>query len=148
MRIASFVILLLALAAPARAQETEPCHPVSPTKPVIVTTKAGQTIQGTLLCLSQSEVLLAGAGQFSRTPLDSVLRISTQSDPVWDGALKGAAIPLVAWAVFCRCDFEHFARPTLAYALIGLTWDALQTNRKTLYRGNGRSASVAWRVRF
>ncbi len=150
MRPTPLVLLLTAFAATAGAQDTAaPCHAVSPTERVVVTTNAGTTIRATLLCLTENEILLAGDGQVTRTPLDSVRRIVTQPDPVWDGAIKGAVVPLVFWAVFCRrCEAEPFLRSTLAYSLIGMSFDALDTNRKTLYRGNGRSASVAWRVRF
>ena len=150
MRTASLVFLLTIFAATARAQDlAAPCHAVSPTERVLMTTHAGQTIRGTLLCLTESEVLLTRDGHLTRTPLESVRSITTPSDPVWDGAVKGAVVPLVFWAVFCRgCQAEYLLRSALAYSLIGVSFDALDSNRKTLYRGNERSASVAWRLRF
>jgi hypothetical protein len=149
MRTALFVLVFTAFAATAGAQESTPCHPVSPTERVVVTTSAGKTIRGTLLCLTESELLLTGDGQTTRTSLDTVRRIVTTPDPVWDGAAKGAVIPLVIWAVFCHgCEPEYFLRSALAYSLIGVSLDALDSNRKTLYRGSDRTASVAWRFRF
>ena len=147
---ALFVLVFADFAATAGAQETPaPCHPVSPTERVVVTTNTGSTIRGTLLCLTESELLLTGDGQTTRTSLDTVRRIVTTPDPVWDGAVKGAVIPLVFWAVFCHgCEPEYFLRSALAYSLIGVSLDALDSNRKTLYRGSDRSASVAWRFRF
>jgi hypothetical protein len=101
--------------------------------------------------LTEQDVLLVRDGQVTRTPLDSVGRIVTPPDPVWDGAAKGAAIPLILYAVFCHgCEGggEFILRSTLAYSAIGLAIDALDTNRKTLYKGSGRSASVTWRIGF
>lgn len=150
MRFTLLVLSLMAFAVPAIAQDADvPCHAVSPTERVVVTTSAGRTIRGTLLCLTGSELLLASDGQVTRTPLDRVHRIVTPPDPVWDGAVKGTLIPLVFWAVFCReCEPEYLLRSTLAYSMIGVSFDALDTNRRTFYRENHRSASVAWRVRF
>ena len=79
-------------------------------------------------------------------PLDAVRRIRTPADPVWDGAAKGAAIPLIVWAVLCRdCRAEPFLKASLTYGVIGLTTDAIDTNRKTLYRRSRHSMSVGWR---
>lgn len=149
MRIALMVLVLAAISAGAGAQEASACHPVSPTEQVIVTHTSGKTIRGTVLCLTDSDLLLAAEGRVQQTPLDAIQKVVTRADPVWDGAMKGAAIPLVIWAVWCReCDAGFMLRPTVSYALIGLTFDALQTNRKILYQRDARSASVAWRVRF
>jgi hypothetical protein len=152
MRSPLIALFLTAFSTSALAQDsTPPCHPVSPTEQVIVKTHEGRTIRGTLLCLTDQDVLLTRDGRFTRTPLDSVGRIVTPPDPVWDGAAKGAAIPLILYAVFCHgCEGggEFILRSTLAYSAIGLAIDALDTNRKTLYKGSGRSASVGWRVRF
>ena len=150
MRVSSLALLLMVFVTPAFAQDTEaPCHPVSPTGDVVVTTVTGRTIRGTLLCMTESDVLLTGNGQATRMPLDSVRRIVTPPDPVWDGAVKGAVVPLVLWAVFCReCASEPWLRSVLAYSVIGVSLDALDTNRKTLYRGQQRSVAVAWNLRF
>jgi hypothetical protein len=152
MRSLVIALVLTALSTVADAQDsTPPCHPVSPTERVIVNTQEGRTIRGTLLCLTDQDVLLTRDGQVTRTPLNSVSRIVTPPDPVWDGAAKGAAIPLILYAVFCHgCEGGggFFLRSTLAYSAIGLAIDALDTNRKTFYKGSGRSASVTWRVGF
>ena len=140
--------VMLIVAAPAQAQQA-PCHPISPTDRVVVTTADGRSIRGTLLCLTDDAVRLAADGQTTETPLAAIRRIETRPDPVWDGAIKGGALPLVFWALFCHeCDASEMLKGVAAYGLIGLTWDSLQTNRKTVYAGTGRSASLAWRVRF
>src|SRR5262245_30266034 len=111
------VVILTALAATARAQDTTAqCHPVSPTERVVVTTNGGGKLRGTLLCLTDRELVLAANGQSVRTPLDMVRTVTTQADPIWDGAAKGAVVPLVIWAVFCHeCAAEPMLRTTLAY---------------------------------
>jgi hypothetical protein len=154
MRITAVATLLTTLfvCAPAGAQE-KACHPISPTDRVTVTTTDGASISGTLLCLSdQAAAVLARDGQLLETPLAQIRRIQTRPDSVWDGALKGAAIPLILWTVFCHgCDgaAEPLMRAAGAYGLVGLTWDYLQSNQKTIYSGSARrSPSLAWRVRF
>ena len=136
-------------AMPARAQQA-PCLPVSPTEQVTVTMADGTTARGTLLCLTNEAVRMLREGQTTETPLDQIRRIQTRADPAWDGAVKGAAIPFVMWAIFSH-DSESLGwtlRSAAGWAVIGATWDSLQTNKKTIYTGGGRSASIAWRVRF
>ena len=138
---------------PSPAIESEAdrkCHTVSPTGEVLVATEDGETMRGTLVCLSPSHAWLARDGAISRIPLPLVRRIRTPADPVWDGAAKGAVIPLIFWAVFCHssCSPEPMLRASLAYGLIGLANDALDTNRETVYRGRARSVSVGWRFKF
>jgi hypothetical protein len=148
-RIVLAAAAVLIVTVPAQAQQA-PCHPVSPTDRVVVTTANGESVRGTLLCLSDDAVRLLRDGHTTETPLSEIRRIETQADPAWDGAVKGAAIPLIIWAIFSH-DADSLPvvlRGAAAYGVIGGTWDALQTNRKTIYAGTGRSASFAWRVRF
>ena len=142
------VVVLMLMAAPAGAQETPPaCQPVSPVR-VTVTTSAGPSIHGTLLCLTGSEVVLATDGRVTTTALSTVRRIDTRADAAWDGAVKGAIVPLVMWAIFCHeCDAEPMLRAVAGYAVIGAVWDSLDTNRKRLY-DRRPAAAIAWRVRF
>jgi hypothetical protein len=125
------------------------CLSVSPTSQVVVDTSGGQTVRGTLMCLSENGAWLMQDGRLSQIPLDGIRRIQTTADPVWDGAVKGAVIPLIIWAVLCHdCSAEPMLRSSLAYGLIGLVVDGLDSNRKTLYRGGGRSVSVGWTFSF
>ena len=136
----------------ARATESEvprECHAVSPTGEVIVATVDDETIRGTLLCLSSSQAWLARDGAVSKIPLRRVRRIRTPADSVWDGAAKGAVIPVILWAVFCHsCSAEPMLGASLAYGLIGLATDALDTNRETLYRSRARGLAVGWKFSF
>ena len=135
---------------PTTGSEAETdCQSVSPTSEVVVATSAGQTIRGTLMCLSENEAWLLRDGRLSKLPLPDVRRIRTPADPVWDGAAKGAVIPLIFWALLCHeCPAEPVLKAALTYGMIGLAADALQSNRRTLYRGRGRSVSVGWGFSF
>jgi len=135
---------------PTTASEAETdCQPVSPTSEVVVSTSGGQTIRGTLMCLSEDEAWLLRDGRLSKLPLPDVRRIRTPADPVWDGAATGAVIPLIFWALLCHeCQAEPMLKAALTYGMIGLATDAIQSNRRTLYRGGGRSLSVGWGFSF
>ena len=143
-------VSLTVLATSARAQEAAtPCRPVSPTLRVTVAMQDGLSLRGTLLCLTDEDFVLAIDGRTTTAPLARVMRIDSRRDPVWDGAVKGAAIPLILFAVFCNseCDAKPVLKAAAGYGLIGLTLDALQTNSKTIYSGRPRAA-VGWRLRF
>jgi hypothetical protein len=151
MKAVHFVVLALAtfaiVPAPAHAQQA-PCHPISPTDRVEVTMTDRARIRGTVICLTDQSLLLLRDGATSETPLSAIRKIETRSDPVWDGAVKGAAIPLVMWAIFCHeCDAEVMLKSVATYGLIGATWDAVQRNTRTIYAGRP-TASIAWRLKF
>jgi hypothetical protein len=148
--VATVLIVLLGWMVPAQAQPArEKCHPISPTERVVVTAADGRTLRGSLLCLGERDLLLAADGVVTRHPLSDVRRVVTRADPVWDGAAKGAAIPLVVWAVLCRqCDSGTLLRATATYGLIGLAFDAIDSNRRTVYAGRPAAPTLAWRVRF
>ena len=145
---ATLVIALVLVTAPAAAQTPQPtCHPVSPVR-VSVTTAGGPALEGTLLCLTGSEVVLATDGRVTSTLLTDVRRIDTQPDPAWDGAVKGAVLPLIMWAIFCHdCDAGPMLRAAAGYAAIGAIWDSLDTNRTRIY-DRRPAAGIRWRVRF
>ena len=125
------------------------CHAVSPTGQVIVATANGETIRGTLMCVTRSQAWLVQDGRMSQIPLRQARRIRTPADPAWDGAAKGAMIPLIIGAVLCHsCSAEPMLRTSVAYGLVGLATDALDTNRQTIYRTRGRSLSVGWGFKF
>lgn len=136
--------------SPAGAQIVDDCHSASPTVHVVLKPVTGPSIRGTLLCISAVEVLLARDGRIVRTPLDSVRRIHTPSDRVWDGAVAGAAIPLIFAAILCDgyCDARSVFKIAGTYGLIGLTVDALHSHQKTIYDRSVPRPSIAWRVRF
>jgi hypothetical protein len=148
--IRSLFISLFVLSTPVRAQEASPaCRPISPTVRVTVQMQDGASLRGTLLCLTDEDFVLVSDGQSMTAPLARVTRIESRRDPFWDGAVKGAAIPLILFALFCdgHCDAQPVMRAAAAYGLVGLTLDALQTNSRTIYTGRPRPA-VSWRLRF
>ena len=125
------------------------CHAVAPIRQVDIAIEDGQTVRGTLVCLSQSQASLVRDGVISQVPLRRIRRIRTPADSVWDGAAKGAVIPMIFWAVFCHsCNAEPFLRASLAYGLTGLAADAIDTNRETIYGRQGSALSASWRFRF
>ena len=159
MRLFMSAVVLLVAASVASAQPTEvqsgsfpaaegECQSVSPTDQVVVNTAAGETVRGTLMCMSESRVWLLRDGGMSRIDLRRVQRIRTPADPVWDGAVIGAAIPLIFWAILCHdCSADGMLRVTATYGAIGLVADAVNTNRRTLYRARP-SLAVGWSLKF
>lgn len=134
---------------PSDRSPTARCHSVSPIEEVVVTTASDGSVRGTLMCMSDAKLWLVRDGQMSAITLDQIHRIRTPADPVWDGALKGAVIPLIVWAVLCHdCRADPFLRMSLTYGAIGLVTDAIDTNRRTLYRGPRRSLRVGWGFSF
>jgi hypothetical protein len=153
-RLRVLVLLLVLTAAPAAAQDNPPCQTVSPVR-VAVTPHAGPVVHGTLLCLTATEVVLTSNGQMTKTALNDVRRIDTRADPAWDGAVKGAIIPMVMWAVFChQCDAGPMLRMAAGYAAIGGIWDSLDRNQTQVYdrraavSASGPRLSIGWRLRF
>lgn len=145
----AFAFVLYALVAvPAAHAQQAPCHPISPTDRVVVTTADNTKVRGTVICLTDQSVMLLRDGMTTETLLREIRRIDTRPDPVWDGALKGAVIPLIMWAVFCHdCDADLWLKNVAAYSMIGLAWDAAQRNTRTIYAGRP-VASIAFPIRF
>lgn len=148
-RSALLVALLMLAATPVLAQQAAPsvCHGTSPVR-VVLTPVAGASFKGTLLCLAGDQVILARDGRVTATDLALVRRIETPADPIWDGAVKGAAIPLIAWLIFSdRSEPEWMLRSVAAYASIGTVIDSLNRNQTRIY-DRGPRASLGWRIRF
>jgi hypothetical protein len=143
---------LLAFASPAAAQsptdgQSSPCVPSSHFDKVIVT-MADRTIRrGSLLCIGADELMLGGEAGINRFHLDEVWKVRKAADPIWDGALKGAAFGLLP--LIFGCPAQCVLRITAAYGAIGLAIDAIDTNRDSLYSSaHTHQTSVAWHVRF
>jgi hypothetical protein len=123
------------------------CFPSSHIDKVVVQMADATTRRGSLLCLGVENLTLAektGIGQFR---LADVRRIRKAADPVWDGALKGAAIGLLPLVLGCTA--ECVLRTAAAYALLGSVVDAINTNMDTIYRPTlAPRAALGFRVRF
>ena len=144
-----FVTAVLLTTIPADAQVAPPaaCQGTSPIA-VVVTPATGQPIRGTLLCLTGDQLVLARDGHVTATDLATVRRIETPPDPVWDGVLKGAAIPFIGWLIFSEgAGAGWMLRSVAAYGSIGFVLDGLDRNQTRIYDG-GRRAAVGWRIRF
>lgn len=145
-------MVLLAVGGPAAAQTPASpsvrCAPVSAGQ-VVVETRAQGALAGTLYCLGATEVSILREGMQLNIPLLDVKRIRKPADPVWDGAVKGAAVVATLWGVTCGfCDAGPYMwRAMAGYALMGMTIDALQTNRKTIYAPAG-ARTINWTLRF
>lgn len=140
---------MLAWAMPAAAQ-SEPPRCAETSAGVVDVETAEGTLSGTLYCLGATDVSILRDGERTVLPLAKVRRIRKQADPVWDGFLKGAAVPLTVWGVtctFCGEASPYAWRAALGYGLIGAAFDGLQTNRKTIYVSPGRR-SVGVRIGF
>jgi hypothetical protein len=142
---------VLTIASPAWAQSSgetpTSCVPSSHIDKVAVTMADGRTLRGSLLCLGVAELMLAERSGVSRFRLDEVWKVQKTADPVWDGALKGAAVALVP-LVF-GCPAECVLRSAAAYGLLGLAIDAVDTNRDAVFNSSIRQhASAGLRVRF
>lgn len=144
-------ILAPAVVAPAYAQRVAvDCTPAAAIGRVNVETTSDGTIRGTLLCLSSDEVTVLRNGEVIKAPLAAVRRIARPADPVWDGAVKGAAVVMTMWGIacgFCSDGAGIMARSAAGYALLGMSIDAMQTNRRTIYVG-GTTPSLKVRLSF
>ena len=146
------IFSILAFASPAWAQSVasappSPCVPSSHVDKVVVTLEDRAIRRGSLLCLGADDLMLTGNAGVNRFRLDEVWKVRKAADPIWDGALKGAAFGLVP--LIFGCPAECVLRSTAAYGLLGLALDAVDTNTDTLYSSaNRQRASAAVRVRF
>lgn len=143
------MIVVLAIGAPALAQSSaEPqCLPLNHLGQVVVTTADGTIRRGSLLCLGVGELVLAERTAVERFRLDEVRHVRKAADPVWDGALKGAAFGLLP--LLFGCPAECVLRSVAAYGLLGSALDAIDTHTDTIYESRDtKRASVGVRVRF
>lgn len=145
------VVALLSVSTTAYAQAPVPagqCFPSSHVDKVVVQFNDGTAHRGSLLCLGPEDLTLAEKQAIGRFRLVNVLEIRKAADPVWDGALKGAAVGLVMLA-FCtpHCSGEWIARTTLGYGVFGLALDAIDTNASTIYRpSREKRLAVGFRI--
>jgi hypothetical protein len=146
--------VLVALATPAFAQETQTstptvrqCRPFDEPPLVVVTLRDGRKFRATLTCLGENAELVSD-GKLLQTPLASVAKIAEPRDPVWDGPAIGAGLGLLMWAICgSGCDHAYMARATADYALMGLVIDAATSHNKTIYKA-ARAPALSFRFRF
>ena len=157
MRVFAALLLLLALAAPASAQQEY--------KQVWVTqSDSGDVLRGRILTLSgETLALLTPDNRRVEVPLDHVLRIEVRGDSLKNGATIGAVIMGGLTTIGCalqpgrasQCATALFFNTALG-GLIGAGIDAANGGRTTIYskptaaaaEPAGPRASVQFRVRF
>ena len=152
--IAAVVVLVASAAA---AQEAPPRGVA---KVFVQTTDAGEELRGHLLDLGPTGVTLLVDGVRRTMPIESVLKVQSRGDKVWDGALIGAAIGAVAFALVAS-EYGNAAIPgglfvTGVWASFGAGVDALIPGRTTLYqkaprdslRAAAPGAAIGMKIRF
>ena len=156
---ASFALLLLSTASPAAAQDTFGDLParVKLGQKIVVHDEHGNKTRGTVTSASASELVImeaktgASGARETRTFRPDQVRRVQKHGPIWDGAIKGAAIgliPIAALAIGAGCDDDcGAAAEVTAFAVglgagIGLAIDAAVPPR-TLFRRGGTTSKVA-----
>ncbi len=152
MRIVITVLVALALASPAAAQDRF--------KDVWVTqSDSGEIVRGRLVELSGSSLaILTPDNRRVEMPLDRILRIEAHGDSLKNGAIIGGAImggmTLLACQGLSRASqcVVGVGFNTGFGALMGMGIDALNGGRSTLYSRPAtppaRTTAVGFRVRF
>lgn len=131
----------LLLPAHAAARRDQPLSPAAPRlhgfgdRAVIAELRTGDRIRATELCFGDAHLLMAAGGGLTMLPLDAVLRVSVDRDPVWDGAAGGAGGGLALWKFWLACGTcgspeRRIALGVAASAGFGLLWDAMQKGRE------------------
>src|SRR4051812_34894938 len=154
MRVVASVLVVLALSAPASAQDSF--------KQVWVTqSDSGEVVRGRMVNLSpQSLTLLTSDNRRVDLPLDAVLRIEAKGDSLKNGALIGAAVFGGLMVLECQglsrgsqCVTGIVLDAGLG-ALIGAGIHAMNGGRTTLYSRPAAAprtapgAGVQFRLRF
>lgn len=154
MRVLASVMIVLALAAPAAAQDTF--------KQVWVTqSSSGEVVHGRIVDLSpQSLTIFTSDNRRVDMPLDRVLRIEARGDSLKNGAAIGAVVLGGIVALACSGSGGTAGECATAVvldagmgALIGAGLDALNEGRSTLYSRPamapaGPTASLKLKLKF
>jgi len=154
MRALASIMIVLALAAPAAAQDTF--------KQVWVTqSSSGEVVHGRIVDLSpESLTILTADNRRVDMPLDRVLRIEARGDSLKNGAIIGALVVGTLVGLTCAevADGSGACLTGVVLdagmgALIGAGIDALNGGRSTLYARPaaapaGHAASVKLKLKF
>jgi len=146
--IVQLTVVALAQAQAVAPADSERCVAVSPSR-VTVELKDGAKARGTLLCLGEAEAAVIANGTITRYATPQVRRIVKPADPMYDGALKGAAFGAVI-LLFCGCDCEasYVLRSMAGYAVVGMVIDSLDPHSDVLYQSRSKRPAIGWRVKF
>ena len=146
------LVTCVVTASTAAAQDDvpSPCPAWAYRGPADITLDDGRRLRAAIQCLGADAVAVDRDGAVTRLPLSAIRRITTPADPLWDGAVKGAAIPLVLFLIVCHdCHWGgYMTRSVAAYAALGVAFDAMNTNRRTLYDRALHGPTLTATVRF
>ena len=153
----AIAIAVVLTAGSAAAQEARPRDLA---RVFVQVADQGEEMAGHLLDLGPSGVTLLVDGVRREVPLESVLRVQTRGDSLWNGTLIGAAVGAVVFALVAS-EYGDAVYPgallgTALYASVGASVDALIPGRTTLYRKTPRdalrsgvpAAAIAMKIRF
>jgi hypothetical protein len=151
------VVAVVLSAGPASAQEAPPR---GLSRIFVQVADSGEELSGHLLELGPSAVTILVDGARRDVPIESVLSVQTPGDRLLNGALIGAAIGAVAFAlVAAEYGDEAVVSGLLAtavWASVGASVDALIPGRTTIYRktpgrlpgGAAPRPAIAVKLRF
>ena len=135
MRLITIAVAAILLASSAAAQESAPRGVA---RVFVLLADGGEEIAGHLLDLGPGGATLLVDGVRRDVPIASVLRVQTRGDSLWNGALIGAAVGAVTFALVATeygGEAVAFGLVTTAtWASIGASLDALLPGRTTIYR--------------
>lgn len=135
MRLFTIAVAVVLMAGGAAAQESPPRGVA---RVFVQLADGGGEITGHLLDLSPAGATLLVDGVRREVPIASVLRVQTRGDSLWNGALIGAAVGVVAFALVASEYGDEAVVGglvgTALWASIGASVDALIPGRTTIYR--------------
>ena len=151
LRTAIFAALCLGVLAPPSARAQEPLTAIASQiegRTVIITGHDGSKVQGRVLSVSDSAVVLSQQDGLERSFTLSSVREIKRPGPIWDGVVKGAAIG-GGIAGIINILYSVEAEPAVTAVLfcagigagIGVGIDAL-FGPKRIYRAAGSRVSV------
>ena len=135
MRLITIAVAAVLIAGAAAAQESPPRGVA---RVFVQLADSGEEITGHLLDLSPAGATLLVDGMRREVPIASVLRVQTRGDSLWNGALIGAAVGAVTFALVAAEYGDEAVAGGLAsmagWASIGALVDAVIPGRTTIYR--------------
>jgi len=145
MRLITIAVAAVLTAGGAAAQEAPPRDLA---RVFVQVADSGDEIAGHLVSLGASEVTLLVDGVRQDVPIESVLKVQMRGDSLRNGALIGALLGAVGFAL-AASEYGNAVVPgallgTAVWASIGASVDALIPGRTTIYRKtSGDSVSLA-----
>ena len=145
MRLITIAVAAVLTVGGAAAQEAPPRDLA---RVFVQVADSGDEIAGHLVSLGASEVTLLVDGVRQDVPIESVLKVQMRGDSLRNGALIGALLGAVGFAL-AASEYGNAVVPgallgTAVWASIGASVDALIPGRTTIYRKTpGDSVSLA-----